>query len=317
MTLTVEGRLLVVGDANPDLVLGAGQGSVRFGEEEVVVPAWELTVGGSATILACAAARLGLTTEFIGAFGDDAASQILRDGLLEAGVEIGRCRTDADASCGITVVLSNADDRAIITGASTVTPVSSDDVLPALSDASHVHVGGLFIVPGLSVDVTEILTRAHENGATTSLDTNWDPAGGWQLPKDLSGVLDSLLINEQEAKLIAGCEDLDEAGAGLTRLADLAVVKRGPLGARAYARGVEPVEVSAFPTQVVDTTGAGDNFDAGFICGQMLELGLRESLELGCACGSLSTRELGGTTARVGLEESLALARSVAAPREQ
>lgn len=317
MTLPVGGRLLVVGDANPDLVLGADHGSVRFGEQEVVVPAWELTVGGSATIFACAAARLGLPTEFIGALGDDVASRILRDGVQEAGVEIGRCRTDPDARCGITVVLANPDDRAIITGASTVRPVSSDDVLPALADASHVHVGGLFIVPGLRVDVAKILTRAHENGLTTSLDTNWDPTGRWHLPEALSAVLDYLLVNEQEARLIAGCQDLDEAGARLSRLAGVAVVKRGPRGATAYTREEDPVEVSAFPTQVVDTTGAGDNFDAGFICARMLEFGLRESLELGCACGSLSTLHLGGTTARVGLEDSLALARSAAERRKR
>jgi sugar/nucleoside kinase (ribokinase family) len=86
------------------------------------------------------------------------------------------------------------------------------------------------------------------------------------------------------------------------------VIKRGTRGAIAFPQGGPPISQDAFPVNALDTTGAGDNFDAGFVCARMARRGLGDSMKLACACGALSTQALGGVAARVGLQEALALA---------
>ena len=86
----------------------------------------------------------------------------------------------------------------------------------------------------------------------------------------------------------------------------LVVVKRGPRGALARTPEGE-VDHPAVAVAMVDATGAGDSFDAGFLAGRLTGLDLEASLRLGCACGALSTRRLGGTTAQPTLDEARAL----------
>jgi sugar/nucleoside kinase (ribokinase family) len=82
-------------------------------------------------------------------------------------------------------------------------------------------------------------------------------------------------------------------------------VKRGARGALAV-RGEARAECAARPVQVADTVGAGDSFDAGFVYGYLHDWPLADTLKLACACGSLSTRTVGGTTGQPTLEEALA-----------
>ena len=107
--------------------------------------------------------------------------------------------------------------------------------------------------------------------------------------------MDVLFVNEQEAAAID------------SSACPLVVVKRGPDGAAARPRGEPEVAVGGFTVEAVDATGAGDSFDAGFLAGRLTGLDLEASLRLGCACGALSTRRLGGTTAQPTLDEARAL----------
>ena len=138
-----------------------------------------LTVGGSAAIAACAAARLGLRVGFCGVVGDDPFGRSMRDELVARGVDVRGLVTDPDRPTGVTVVLSGRDDRAILTYAGTIGDLTPGLVDPQLLDATrHVHVGSFFLQPRLAEDLPALFA-VRSRGGTTSLDPNWDPSESW------------------------------------------------------------------------------------------------------------------------------------------
>lgn len=298
--------LLVLGDANPDLVL-TGDVEPVFGQTEKLVADARLVVGGSGAIAACAAARLGLRVGFVGVLGDDVFGRFMLGALTERGVDVSRCVTDPDRPTGLSVVLSRPEDRAILTSVGTIADLRAemigDDLLGTIR---HVHVSSYFLQDALRPALPALFERAHAAGATTSVDPNWDPAERWDdglLP--LLAQTDVFLPNAAEACAIGGLAGAEIAAETLARRGPTVVVKSGSEGGLAVERG-EIVRVASIPTAVVDTTGAGDVFDAGFLAGRLSGWPLRRSLELAVACGSLSTRAVGGTGAQPTMEEAVA-----------
>jgi sugar/nucleoside kinase (ribokinase family) len=298
--------LLVIGDANPDVVLSGVPRDIPFAQRETLVDAGAMVLGGSAAIMACGAARLGLRTAFVGRVGDDPAGRFALDALAERGVDVSGCVVDPAAPTALTVVLVAGADRAILTLPGTLPLLGADDVDPKLVAASrHVHVSSYFLQPRLAAGLPALLAAARAGGATTSLDTNDDPAGRWEC--DLANV-DVVLPNEAEALALAGRADGDVVAASRTlgaRSGGLVVVKRGPDGALAWADGAV-VTAPGLLLSPVDAVGAGDSFDAGFLAGWLDGAGVAESLRLATACGSLSTRAVGGTAAQPTLPEARA-----------
>ncbi|MCS6907462.1 MAG: PfkB family carbohydrate kinase [Anaerolineales bacterium] len=121
---------------------------------------------------------------------------------------------------------------------------------------------------------------------------------------DLIAQVDIFLPNEQEALAIASAAHLPQALDLLGQRCPIIVVKLGEEGAIARCDN-ETVVVPALPVQVVDTVGAGDSFNAGFLYGYLAGFPLRKSLELAVVYGSLSTRAAGGVNAQPTLEEAL------------
>ncbi|MFC8416365.1 carbohydrate kinase family protein [Streptomyces coelicoflavus] len=302
--------LLVVGDANPDVVVGPLDSPLAFGQREQIVPHGALTLGGSAAIMACGAARLGLRVAFAGRVGDDDAGRYVRDTLDAHGVDTSPLLVDPRLPTPLTVVLTRGDDRAIVTAPGTLPATTAADV-PAelLSTARHVHAASYFLLPGLAAALPELLRTARAHGATTSLDTNDDPAGRWD-PAGLEAVLphtDYLLPNAAEARQLAGIgtPDLGECAAALARRGPTVVVKNGAEGALCHD-GRTLLTTSGVPARPVDTVGAGDSFDAGFVAALLAGLALPEALGLAAVCGALSTRAHGGTTAQPTWDEAFA-----------
>src|SRR3990172_839691 len=125
--------VLVLGDANPDLVLW-GDVSPAFGQTERLVD-HDLVLGGSGAIAACAAARLGAVTAFVGVIGDDALGRFTLEAIAELGVDASGWRVDPARPTGITVILSREGDRAVLTSAGTIANLRGVDV-PPRSDPS-------------------------------------------------------------------------------------------------------------------------------------------------------------------------------------
>ena len=309
--------LLVVGDANPDVVLGPLTGPLAYGQREQLVPGGLLTLGGSAAIMACGAARLGLRVAFAGRVGDDDTGAYVRTALASRGVDTAALRVDPDLPSPLTAVLTRADraggqggDRAILTAPGTLTATSGDDVPAALlADCRHVHAASYFLMPKLAAALPGLFRRARAHGATTSLDTNDDPENRWD-PAGLAATLavtDLLLPNAQEARALAGTDRLDEAAARLAGPGRLVAVKDGEHGALAHD-GRTLLRTPAVPVEPLDTVGAGDSFDAGMVAAVLAGLPTADALALAAACGALSTRAHGGTTAQPTWDEALAAA---------
>ncbi|MFC7533954.1 carbohydrate kinase family protein [Actinoplanes sp. GCM10030250] len=304
MTRTFD--LLVVGDANPDVVLSGAPGELPWGQRERLVETGALLLGGSAAITACGAARLGLRTAFAGRVGDDPAGRFCLDALRERGVDVSGCVVDPAVATALTVVIANGEDRAILTAPGCLPLLGADDVDPGLAaSARHVHVSSFYLQPRLAAGLPEWFAELREGGATTSLDTNDDPAGRWD--GGIAAALaqtDVFLPNEAEALALTGAGDVRAAARSLAGISGrLVVVKRGADGALAWtAEG--PAAVSGPPAAPVDTVGAGDSFNAGFLAGYLGGDDIAGGLRLAAACGALSTRAAGGTAAQPTLAEA-------------
>jgi sugar/nucleoside kinase (ribokinase family) len=283
--------LLVVGDCNPDLLVAGRDVVPEFAQREKLVEEARLGIGGSATIMACGAARLGLATALVACLGDDLFGRYMLDALAERNVDSSGCVIDAGVSTGLTIALIQDGDRAILTSPGAIAALSAEQIdRDLLRDARHLHIASYFLLERLHPGLPGLIGEAREAGLSVSLDPQEDPAGDWDRGlRQLMPMLDVLFVNEAEAA------SLD------TGTCRLVVVKRGARGASAAGIDVAPPAVVA-----VDATGAGDSFDAGFLAAWLAGESVKDALRLGCACGALSTRGLGGTTAQPTLDEARA-----------
>ena len=299
--------ILVPGEINPDLVL-SGDVVPAFGQVEKLVDSAVLTIGSSSAIFACAAARLGLKVAFVGVCGDDLFGRFMLDELSSRGVDISNVTVVPAGETGLSVILnrtSDQGDRAILTHPGLIAALEADAVTDALLRQSHhLHVASYFLQTALQPGLADLLARAHALALSTSLDTNWDPSGKWPGFDELLQSVDIFLPNEKEALALTGAGSLEPAVSLLAQKCGTVVVKLGAQGALA-CRGGESRRAPALNIQVADTIGAGDNFDAGFLYGHLKGWSLERSLSLAVACGSLSTRRAGGTTAQPTLEEAM------------
>ncbi|HUC24775.1 MAG TPA: carbohydrate kinase family protein [Streptosporangiaceae bacterium] len=306
--------LIVIGDCNPDVLVVGSDVTPAFGQEEKLVDSMSLVAGGSAAITAVAAARLGLRVALVAAIGADAAGDFMLGELASAGVDTGSMPLRAGTPTGMTVALSRGDDRAILTAPGTIGALTQAD-LPAalLARTRHVHVSSYFLLEqSLGPALAAALADARAGGATTSLDTNWDPAGAWgaEFFPEVLAQTDLLLPNEAEAERLAGVATLPEAVASLTKAVGRIVVKLGARGAL-YADGPRQYLATLPQLTPVDTTGAGDCFNAGLLTGLLRGLEPTEALALACATGALSTQGIGGSGYVLELTAALELAREV------
>ena len=300
--------LLVLGDANPDLVLHGGDVVPAFGQAERLVESATLTLGGSGAILASGAAKLGLRVGICAIVGDDLFGRFVVERLADAGVRTGGVVVDGSASTGVTVVLSGSEDRAILTMPGTIAALRRERLDPSmLTAARHVHVSSYYLQRLLAPELQSVFDEVRASGATTSLDPNWDPSGAWDAGLvELLHAVDVFLPNAIEATRIAHTSEVDAAARSLASRAKLVVVKDGERGAIAFD-GEDVYRADALPSGAVDSTGAGDSFDAGFLAAWLRGEPTDRALALGNACGSLSTRAIGGVDAQPTLEEALAV----------
>ncbi|HEV7185448.1 MAG TPA: carbohydrate kinase family protein [Leifsonia sp.] len=303
--------VLVVGDANPDLLL-TGDVVPRFGQAEQLLDSADLVLGGSAAIVAAGLARLGARTALAAVVGHDQFGAFVVERLSERGVDASAVTVRDDLATGISVVLSEEHDRGILTLPGTIPALDAAAVRVAIERLRprHVHFASYFLQPALARALPELLDDLLLSGITTSLDTNWDPAERWDGLIDVLSRVTCFLPNAEEAIAIAGAvseravADLDDAGGLLSALGCRVVVKAGAAGGLAFERGIRTADAPGLELDVVDTTGAGDSFDAGYLAA-MLQGTAPESdrLRWAAVAGSLSVRGLGGTAAQATADE--------------
>jgi sugar/nucleoside kinase (ribokinase family) len=299
---TTDFDVVVVGDLNVDLIL-QGDCVPEFGQVEKLIDNATLTMGSSAAIFACGAARLGLKVGFIGKVGDDTFGHFIINTLAERGIDTSGIVCDPAVKTGLTVILSRGTDRAILTYLGSIEQLGYQDIdLAYLSRACHLHLASYFLLNKLKPDIPTLFKAAHDAGLSVSLDTNYDPSEQWDMANALQHV-DVFLPNEVELCAIAKQSDPDQAMVSVK--VPIVAVKLGAQGARLRADG-QTISADVLPVTVADTTGAGDSFDAGFVYGYLQRWPLDQTLRFAAACGSLSTQAVGGTTGQPTLEEVLA-----------
>ena len=290
--------LTIAGELNLDLIL-YGLPEQLPPERELLADRMMLTLGSSSAIVAHNLSTLGSRVGFQSRIGDDPLGQIALERLQQGGVEVSKVRcVSGSTTTGLTVILHHPAWRNILTYSGTIAELTWDDLdLDYLADSRHFHLSSYYLQRALRPRVGELLAHMKSKGLTISLDINDDPENRWQggLHEVLRHV-DVLLPNEREARKVAGTDDLEAAVQKLSRLVPLVVVKLGCNGALAQ-RDKERVVSASREVEVVDTVGAGDSFNAGFLHQYIRGADLPTCLASGNLAGALSTTRPGGTEA--------------------
>ena len=294
--------VLTVADICVDMIL-TGNVRPQFHQVEQIVDDCSLELGGSATIFATQLAKLKARVGVIGWVGKDVLGQFVLQQLAAAGVDTQRVREHLAFKTGVGVALSEKNDRAILTYPGTIDATRPEDLQERwLGGCKHWHIASYFLLQNMRAIWPDWLAKCRGRGITTSLDTNWDPEARWLGVQELLPLVDIFLPNEEEALAISGERNPFDAGKRLASSGPLVVIKRGENGALAMLKNktweFRP-DQTELPSFIVDATGAGDNFDAGFIRAWLLGRDMETCLRLGHRCGLNSLKFLGGTRGQV------------------
>ena len=288
----------IAGEINLDLIM-YGLPAIMPMERELLGTDFQVTLGSSSAILAHNLAVLGGRVGFVTLVGQDALGKIAMERLKAAGVDLSRVRISQNGTAtGVTLLLPHGRERHILTYPGTMSELRIGDLdIEYLKQAKHFHLSSLFLLQSLAPDLPALFKELKGAGLTISLDTNDDPSGDWGgVFPELIEYVDILFANEQEACRIAKSETVNEALEVLARRVPCAAIKCGARGSivRIGGRTFSAGGVSVTP---VDTIGAGDSFNAGFLFGWLKGWPPDQCAYAGNVTGALSTLRAGGTEA--------------------
>jgi sugar/nucleoside kinase (ribokinase family) len=288
----------VVGELNPDLIL-YGIPRDPKPDHEYLVDGFRLTLGSSSAIFAHNLAALGTSVAMVSKVGADALGEMCLGWLRSAAVDTSHIvRSEKNIATGLSVILAHPGHRFILTYPGTIFDLAYEDLnLDFVFSARHLHVASFYLNRALRPRMAELFREAKRRGLSTSLDTNDDPEGKWA--GDLLDVLphvDVFFPNEREAKFIARTDNVAEAIDALAAKVRMVVVKLGPKGALAR-EGSEEWRCKPIAVNALDTVGAGDSFDAGYIHKFLGGAAPQACLDYANLTGAFSTTHEGGTEA--------------------
>jgi sugar/nucleoside kinase (ribokinase family) len=291
-------NILIAGELNLDLILQNYRSFPALGRE-VLVDDVTLTMGSASAICACGLAKLGDAVAFAGKVGSDPWGELCKSKLAERGIDISRVMADPALKTGITVSITSPTDRALVTYPGASTALRAEDFnADSFRGFRHLHISSFFIQQGLRPGIKQLLALASQCGLTTSLDPGYDPDEKWG--RDLLDALSEVDIffpNEVELEGVTGLRDRQEALRSVANGRTLTMVKLGTDGCMTLKSG-NIVAIPAFRVEPVDTTGAGDSFNAGFLHAWLRGAPLPDAMRFAAACGALSTLSAGGTSAQ-------------------
>lgn len=289
--------ITIAGETNLDLIL-YGLPEEMPAERELLGSGFKVTLGGSSSILAHNLAALGARVGFISNVGSDEMGEIAVARLGEGGVDLSHITCRKGVGTGVTLLLPHGRRRHILTYLGAMAEMTVADLdLAYLTSSRHFHLSSLFLQTGLQPGLPKLFDQLKQAGLTISLDTNDDPSDTWGGVLDqLLDKIDLLLPNEDEIMRITRKDTLEGALDALAQRVPLIVVKCGSRGAVVQHGNrrdwVEPIRVTP-----IDTIGAGDSFNAGFLSFYLNGEDALRAAAMGNVSGALSTLRSGGTEA--------------------
>jgi sugar/nucleoside kinase (ribokinase family) len=286
----------IAGEINLDLILYGLPEDMPL-ERELLASDFRLTLGSSSAILAHNLAALGVSVGFLTRLGDDPLGGVALERLAERAVDVSHVkRISGSPSTGVTVLLAHSGNRRILTYPGTMFGMCIEDLdIDYLASAHHFHMSSLFLHRALWPHLPEIFRQLKARGLTLSLDTNDDPEDRWGFPlRELLDMVDLFLPNDNEACRITGEPVVERAIEALAARVPLVAVKMGAHGAM-VRQGSQRWVVPACPVTPVDTIGAGDSFNAGFLAAWLRGEPAEACAEFGNQAAALSTLRPGGT----------------------
>lgn len=278
----------MLGSANVDLVLRVA-GIPAPGETRLAA-GMSRSPGGKGLNQAVAAARHGARTAFVGAVGDDADGRMLRAVLTEDGIEA-HLRESAEATGLAVVLVEDSGENAIVVASG----ANAGVVRPTPAELAVVTAGRVLLAQ-LELPVPAVRAAA-EAARASGVRVVLNAAPARRLPAELLGCLDVLVVNEHEARVVAGTGDapLDAAVDALLATVPQVVVTLGAAGCL-YRAGAE-VRLAAPAVEAVDTTGAGDTFVGVLVAALAEAVPVREALRRSVVAGSLCVQRRGAVPA--------------------
>ncbi len=295
-TLVAVGRLLCIGDLNADVTVDAATDIAPGSDTPGTVG---LAAGGSGANVAAGASAAGAETRFVGVVGDDLLGRLLVDELAGHGVEVCPIVRRGAASRAIAALISPLGERSMVSDLSSATVMRIDDVDPDwFEGVDWLHLTAYTWFPdGGDVLVARLVAEADERDIGWSI----DPSSAQMLRsvRSVGAALDAfrgasvVFPSRDEATVLTGVDDPDEAATRLLDVADTVVVTCGAHGVVVARRGRPAFSTASIDVHVVNTLGAGDAFAAGFITARLAgdsdEACARSGIEAAAAAVSRST----------------------------
>lgn len=270
----------------------------------------DLVMGGMALNTAVSIAKLGkVPVGLISCIGNDVGGQVLKKGLTELHVDIDHiCTIDTVNTGNAICFIHPGGERSFVLCMAANHHLNDTKIdFNAFQAGDFLHIGGAMIMNGTrGEDLARILRKAKIQKVTISVDTCWDGTNQWN--KILDPCLpycDIFLTNEEEAKNYSGKNSIDEAAEYfMSQGPHMVIVKMGSKGVFIQS-GEYSGHIPIFTVKIVDATGAGDAFDAGFLFGLYHRWPVEQSGVFASAVGAKCVTEYGATTGVVSYEETL------------
>lgn len=277
-------RIVVVGSINMDLVTQAPRfpqpGETLLGDGFITVS------GGKGANQAVAAARLGAEVALVGALGRDAFGDQLHAGLREEGVDLAHVhRLDDQASGTASITVAGGENQIV------VVPAANASVTPAHVEAAREVVARADVVlvqMEIPLDAIEATLRL---GQRVSVPVILNPAPARPLPAEWLALARYVTPNQHELAVLLGADPAEDFRALMRRAPGPVVLTRGGEGAWYREQAGEPAHQPSFDVAVVDSTGAGDTFNAALAV--FLHEGLPQAVRKACAAAALAVTRLG------------------------
>lgn len=269
---------------------------------------------GAPGIFISTAARLGCSSGIIAGVGKDDFGKNITDRLLSDGVDCRWILKSGKGSTGVAFVTyyANGDRKFIFhIGNTPAVEPKAPESMEGMEDTRYFHIMGCSLTASVEFgqEILKTMELFRKKGAKISFDPNVRPKllrepRAFDMIQEAFCNCNILMPGVQELKMLTGKDALEEAAAAAfeNKSLEILALKNGSKGSRVYTKNGLELEMGVYPVKQLDATGAGDSFDAAFICGLLQGKGLKKAAQMGAAAGALNAAAFGPMEGRISPE---------------